>query len=243
MATATTSLIVNADDFGLSAGVNAGIIEAHEGGIVTSASLMVDRPAATEAAAYAGTGSGLSVGLHVDLGEWIFRDGGWTVSHEVVSHEDLPSVEAEVERQLQLFRQLVGCEPTHVDSHQHVHRREPARSVLERFAHELDIPLRHYSRVRDGGDFYGQTERGDPLPDAITVESLTRIVRSLPGGSVELCCHPASRVDFDSAYGEERTRERAILCDERIRGEIARLGIRPCSFRDLDRLVGTEWRA
>src|SRR5207247_11145801 len=46
-------LIVNADDFGQSAGVNRGIIEAHERGIVTSASLMVRWPAANEATAYA----------------------------------------------------------------------------------------------------------------------------------------------------------------------------------------------
>ena len=42
-------LIVNADDFGLSAGVNCGIAEAHDEGIVTSASLMVHMPAAAEA--------------------------------------------------------------------------------------------------------------------------------------------------------------------------------------------------
>ena len=43
-------LIVNADDFGYSRGVNRGIIEAHERGIVTSASLMVKQPASEEAA-------------------------------------------------------------------------------------------------------------------------------------------------------------------------------------------------
>jgi predicted glycoside hydrolase/deacetylase ChbG (UPF0249 family) len=241
MTATATSLIVNADDFGLSPGVNAGIIDAHERGIVTSASLMVDRQAATEAAAYAVTASRLSVGLHVDLGDWIFRNGDWQASADVVS-DDLPSVEAEVERQLQLFRRLVRLEPTHLDSHQHVHRREPAGSVLERLAHELDIPLRHHSGVRYCGDFYGQTERGDPLPDAITVKSLTRIMRSLPGGTVELCCHPANRVDFDSSYSQERTRELEVLCDDRIRVEIERLGVRLGSFRDLDLLGGTEWR-
>lgn len=45
-------LIVNANDFGQSAGVNQGIITAHEQGIVTSASLMVRWPAAVEATAY-----------------------------------------------------------------------------------------------------------------------------------------------------------------------------------------------
>ena len=46
-------LIVNADDFGQSAGINSGIIRAHEEGIVTSASLMVRYATAADAAAYA----------------------------------------------------------------------------------------------------------------------------------------------------------------------------------------------
>ena len=46
-------LIVNADDFGQTAGVNRGVIEAHDRGIVTSASLMVRWPAAAEAASFA----------------------------------------------------------------------------------------------------------------------------------------------------------------------------------------------
>jgi chitin disaccharide deacetylase len=68
-------LIVNADDFGLSEGVNRGIIEAAEKGIVTSASLMVRQPAAAAAAAYARKLDRISVGLHLDLGEWVYRNG------------------------------------------------------------------------------------------------------------------------------------------------------------------------
>ena len=77
-------LIVNADDFGLSDGVNRGIIEAAEHGIVTSASLMVRQPAAAAAAAYARNGGKLSVGLHLDLGEWYYRDGEWLPLYSVV---------------------------------------------------------------------------------------------------------------------------------------------------------------
>ena len=69
------TLIVNADDFGLSPGVNAGVARTHEEGIVTSASLMVRQPAAEEAAAYARATPALGVGLHVDLGEWVWQDG------------------------------------------------------------------------------------------------------------------------------------------------------------------------
>src|SRR5437899_1259327 len=71
-------LIVNADDFGQTAGINRGIIEAHERGIVTSVSLMTRWPAAHEAARYCLSHRSLSLGLHFDLGEWRFRDGGWS---------------------------------------------------------------------------------------------------------------------------------------------------------------------
>src|SRR5262245_21490417 len=96
-------LIVNADDFGLSPGVNRGITEAHENGIVTSASLMVRWPAAAEAAAYARVHQELSVGLHLDLGEWTYRDGDWACVYQVVQQHDSGAVAKEAERQLAEF--------------------------------------------------------------------------------------------------------------------------------------------
>ena len=73
-------LVVNADDFGRSPGVNAGIADTHERGIVTSTSLMVRWPAAEQAAAYARQTPTLAVGLHADLGEWARRDGAWVIA-------------------------------------------------------------------------------------------------------------------------------------------------------------------
>src|SRR4051794_10944670 len=70
-------LIVNADDLGYSARVNGGIFEAHQRGIVTSASLMVRWSAAAAAVAAARRCPGLSLGLHLDLGEWSYCDGEW----------------------------------------------------------------------------------------------------------------------------------------------------------------------
>ena len=123
-------LIVNADDFGQSCGVNRGIIEAHEHGIVTSASLMVRWPAAAQAAAYGRKHPSLSVGLHFDIGEWCCRNGSWIKLYEVVSEEDVTAVSKEASRQLVTFRRLVGKDPTHLDSHQHVHCQKPLSSVF-----------------------------------------------------------------------------------------------------------------
>src|SRR5262249_54422351 len=126
----TKYLIVNADDFGQSNGINLGIMEAFENGIVTSASLMVRWPSAEAAADYARKHPKLSIGLHVDLGEWAYRQGKWMSLYEVVSRDNSAAVTEEVHRQLATFRNLMGREPSHIDSHQHVHRTDPLRSVL-----------------------------------------------------------------------------------------------------------------
>lgn len=60
-------LIVNADDFGLSAEVNEAVLRAHREGILTTASLMVNGPAATSAIALAREHPRLGVGLHLVL--------------------------------------------------------------------------------------------------------------------------------------------------------------------------------
>src|SRR5438874_174948 len=127
-------LIINADDFGMCGGVNRGIAIAHERGVLTSASFMVRHDSASEAARYAHAHPSLSVGLHVDLVQWSCRDYNWTLDYQVTDLDDEPAVEAEVRRQLEKFRTLLGRDPTHLDSHQHVHRGEPAHSVMTRLA-------------------------------------------------------------------------------------------------------------
>jgi predicted glycoside hydrolase/deacetylase ChbG (UPF0249 family) len=229
--TATRQLIVNADDFGQSPGVNQGVIEAHERGIVTSVSLMVRWPAAESAAAYARAHPSLTVGIHVDLGEWVFREDTWVPVYEVVPRNDPTRVAEEITRQLVEFRRLVGRQPTHIDSHQHVHRQEPVRSILLRMARHLGVPLRSYSRVvRYCGDFYGQTAQGSPLPELISVENLIAILTALPGGFTELGCHPGLADDLNTMYRTERTKEVSVLCDARVRTAIASLSVQLCSF-------------
>jgi predicted glycoside hydrolase/deacetylase ChbG (UPF0249 family) len=231
---ATRYLIVNADDFGQSPGVNRGVVKAHREGIVTSASLMVRWPAAVEAATYARAHPDLALGLHVDVGEWRYCDGDWIPVYAVVPLHDGAAVADEVARQLRAFRRLVGRQPSHLDSHQHVHLREPMRTVLIDIAKDLAIPLRHCCpRVQYRGDFYGQTAEGRPCPEAITVERLLHILHTLPPGYTELGCHPGEGEDLDTAYRRERAVELHVLCAPQVRATIVRLGIELRSFRDL----------
>jgi predicted glycoside hydrolase/deacetylase ChbG (UPF0249 family) len=227
-------LIVNADDLGQSPGINRGIITAHEQGIVTSASLMVCWPAAEQAAAYARGRPALSVGLHLDLGEWAYQKGEWVAVYTRGTRTDPAALRAELTRQVDAFCRLLGRPPTHLDSHQHVHREEPVQSVALELAARLGVPLRHFAPgVHYCGELYGQTAKGAPLPEAITVEHLARVLANLPPGTTELGCHPAAEADIDSMYREERLHELATLCDPRAALAVAAAGARLCSFHHL----------
>jgi chitin disaccharide deacetylase len=227
------SLIVNADDFGQAAGVNKGIIEAHERGIVTSASLMVRWPAAREAADYARKRPLLSLGLHFDLGEWMFQGTAWKARYEVVLVDNSDVVRDELDRQLQQFRALVGADPTHIDGHQHCHRREPAKGWVLKAATKMGIPVRDFTPgITYCGDFYGQNAKGDSYPAGIRTAALVAIIEKLVPGFTEIGCHPGDGCPLDSSYVSERATETVTLSDLAIREAIARAGVRLCSFRD-----------
>jgi predicted glycoside hydrolase/deacetylase ChbG (UPF0249 family) len=229
----TRRLIVNADDFGRSPPINRGTIQAHENGIVTSASLMVRWPAAADAAAYAMRRPGLSLGLHLDLAEWRFEGEGWARLYAVADVGDENAVTEEARTQLERFRELTGREPTHLDSHQHIHRNEPARTAIAALADELRLPLRdHHPAIRYAGEFYGQTTEGHPLPDAIRAEALVAIIEALPPGTTELGCHPGDGSEFPDPYDRERRLELSTLCDPRVRHAIEREGIDLVTFAD-----------
>jgi predicted glycoside hydrolase/deacetylase ChbG (UPF0249 family) len=228
-------LIVNADDFGLNAGVNRGIAQAHEHGILTSASLMVRAGHAQEAADYAHAHPELSVGLHVDLGEWHYTGEVWIAAYEVVPTDDEVAVGAEVAAQCEHFCALMGREPTHLDAHQHAHRSEPARSIVLEFAQRFGVPVRSFTPgLRYEGGFYGQSGKGEPWPEGITPEALCELLHALPPGASELGCHPAIDDDSGSSYSSERTVETAALCDPRVRDTLREEGIALRSYLNWD---------
>ena len=227
----TAQLIVNADDFGRCAQITAGIIRGHVEGIVTSTSAMVRHAAAETALREAAEHPRLGLGLHLDLGEWAFRAGEWIAVYEVVDLRDETAVEREARRQLERFRALALREPTHLDSHQHVHRAGAALSVAARLAAELDVPLRQRTPgVQYCGSFYGRTATGDPFPEGITVAALVRLIDDLPEGVTELCCHPGEAGVVDPGYDNERSEELRSLCDERVIEALRRNAVTLTSF-------------
>jgi predicted glycoside hydrolase/deacetylase ChbG (UPF0249 family) len=209
-------LVVNADDLGLSPGINRGIFEAHERGIVTSASLMVRYPAAREAACLAKTHAKLGIGLHLDFAEWAIRDEEWVTLYEVVDLNDASAARREVGRQIQLFHEIMGRPPTHVDSHQHVHRDSRVSAIVQEAAGRLGVPLRHGSAINYCGDFYGQDEQGLAYHEGIGVGNIERIIGSLRPGVTEMACHPGYDDGLDTMYREERALEVTALCDPRL---------------------------
>jgi chitin disaccharide deacetylase len=167
-------LIVNGDDFGASRGVNAGVVEAHVGGVLTSTSMMVDAHASVEAARLAEEYPDLGVGVHVVL-------------DQASANGD---VEAEVERQLERFVTLMGRAPTHLDSHQNVHEAPRVLPAFVALAERYGLPLRGHCGVRHIGAFYGQWN-GETHLEQIGREVLARILASeVIDGLNELCCHP-----------------------------------------------------
>jgi predicted glycoside hydrolase/deacetylase ChbG (UPF0249 family) len=191
---------------------------------------MVRWPAAPDAAELARSLPALSVGLHLDLSEWVYEQGRWRPVYEVVNEEG--DVATEMRDQLALFRSLVGRDPTHLDSHQHVHRAEPVRSLLAGLSEELGVPLRSVTAgIEYRGDFYGQTAKSEPLPEALTAAAFHEIVRSLRAGTSELGCHPAATIDFSSSYSAERLIELELLCAPETRAVLDSEGVELVSFQ------------
>jgi predicted glycoside hydrolase/deacetylase ChbG (UPF0249 family) len=213
------TLIINGDDFGLSPGVNDGIIEAHSRGVLTSASLMVLAPAAQAAAKLAGSHPELSVGLHfVDDSTKLDRPGHATEGFNA---------------QLERFRGLTGRDPTHVDSHHHVHAREGRITTFARLVEPLGVPLRLAGPVRYIGGFYAHTRPGVSNLRFVSPEYLLHVVANETfDGFNELGCHPALQGDFDSSYRYEREVELATLTEPGLREELEHLGVRLASFHD-----------
>ena len=212
-------VVINADDLGHSGGVNLGVAQAHDAGVVTSASLMVNGAAAVHAARLAAARPGLSVGLHF-------------VAPADTDIDDADRLAAELARQLARFRELTGREPSHLDSHHHVHADGDRMDTFRTAARELGVPIRHRPGIRYIGGFYGQWEAGVTDLTHLTREYLLELVATEAIGQVsEISCHPAAHVrGLRSSYGVERLVELETLTSPGLAAAIADLGVTLVTF-------------
>ena len=224
-------LIINADDFGYGRGVNRAIVELHDQGVVTSTSLMVNTPATAEAVALAATRPGLSLGLHVNF---------TNEAQRLVEFDDPAICRDELRRQFDRFVALIGRLPTHLDSHQHVHRRPRCQVSFLELAEEHRLPLRDRAPVTFKGGFYAQWEYGVSQPAKVSFDALTGIVATeLHRGIYELSVHPGYHdATVEYVYHRDREWELATLSDPRVPTLLEDHGVELISYHHLPHAVG-----
>ncbi|HEY3398453.1 MAG TPA: ChbG/HpnK family deacetylase [Armatimonadota bacterium] len=172
------TLVVNADDLGLSASVNRGIEHAFRAGLVRSASLMPNGAAWEDALAVAARCPGLGVGVHLSLvGESALTapaeipglaspDGLLPASYGDFMKRLLTgrfgAAQVEIEIRAQVGKCLAaGLHPTHLDSHQHLHAWPALLAIVQRVAAEYEIPVIRMPAERGGpGGHAGPARRG-----------------------------------------------------------------------------------
>lgn len=222
-------VIVNADDLGLSPEIDRGLFEAHDGGIVTSASLLVDGPDAEAAVEQARKHPKLGLGIHVAFDERgkLFTD-----------MQDLAAVQQQIDRQLAAFVRLVGSPPDHIDSHHHMHRLFNVARLFLVAGRRYNVPVRGFSDVVFVGRFYGQPEFGKTDLTKISPEVMMAMLRAVKPGVSEISCHPGHvETRPDAIYNREREVELQTLTDERVRATITEEGIRLINYRDYARMT------
>jgi predicted glycoside hydrolase/deacetylase ChbG (UPF0249 family) len=155
---ATRELIVNADEFGLTEGVNHGIVNVHRHGIVTSTTMVPNEHAFGHAVDLAQTERSLTIGVHLNIthgspvlpevrvfslvdDDGLFYRRGRFLQRMVAGHIDLIHVEDEFRAQIEKVMQA-SISPSHLDSHESVHMYPAVFRVVAGLAREFRLPVR-----------------------------------------------------------------------------------------------------
>lgn len=149
-------VIINADDLGWSVGITDGILKAHREGIVTSATLAANMPDAERAAALVVSQPSLGVGVHLNACQGqplcpqarALTDGNGTmqstaiglISRCILNPRLIKTISAEFEAQIRWALDH-GIQPTHLDSHRHVHAYPPLFIGVVRLAKRYGVPF------------------------------------------------------------------------------------------------------
>ena len=149
-------LIINADDFGLTGGINKGIILAHKKGILTSATLIPNMSGFEEAVTLAKENKTLGVGIHLNIirgkpvsdpqkVETLLNNKGnfltiYPFLKKFISRKiNIKEIEYEFSAQIEKVLKE-GIEITHFDSEKHIHSLPPIMKIVIKLAKEYRIP-------------------------------------------------------------------------------------------------------
>jgi len=247
-------VIVNADDFGFSKGVNLGIAEAYRNGLVRSATMMANMPGFEHGVEVSRQNPCLEIGVHLtltagrSLGErysTITDDQGNLLRLAEVERRanagtlDLDEVEAEYEAQIQKVLEA-GIRPSHFDGHHHTQNLAGVVGVFLKLASKYGVGVRindkslltgGYAGIKTtacfSGDFYGE---------GATAGNLKAIISGCGGASIEIMSHPAY-IDCPllslSSYNTKRCVELDVLTGSEVAEFIRENGHQICSFADL----------
>ncbi|HLR61514.1 MAG TPA: ChbG/HpnK family deacetylase [Lentibacillus sp.] len=218
-------VLFNADDFGLTKGVTDGIIEAHEDGVIGSATMMMNGHAVDYAVSQARKHPSLRLGVHLVL-TWgkpvshhvpglVNEDGDFRYKNTFFEMEppNIKEVEMEWRAQIEAFLNT-GLKLHHLDSHHHIHGWVPLKEVIVTLAHDYNVPVRYVDSLKEHPEillteslwpnFYGDGANVDVFDE----------LKELNTRSVEVMTHPAYIDDLRSisSYLEKREEERKILC-------------------------------
>jgi predicted glycoside hydrolase/deacetylase ChbG (UPF0249 family) len=248
-------LIVNADDFGYTPGVTRGIVRARREGIVTATTMMATAPDTKGAADAARRMPDLDIGVHLVVTYGapltaperipsLVTDGRFPRVTDLLRSGTPNAEEALIEYRAQYrrVRELIGREPSHLDTHHWVHDLPALEDAVLALARETGAAARTHdgrqrARFRDAGvrtpDHF---VREFQHPGAIHVEALLDLLERVAeqGGVAELMCHPAEPDPVlleSSSYSRERGVELETLTHPQIRAAIQRLGIELVDYR------------
>lgn len=220
-------LIVNADDFGFSHGVNHGIIDSHLYGIVNSTSIMMNMSGTDHAIFLAKKHPNLRIGIHLVLtcGKPLLEnvpslidDKGKFLSLSAINKNkgiSLDELEKEWTAQIERFI-ATGLKPAHINSHHHVHTIKEFQPVVRNLSQKYGLPMRRDGSMGIDGvvsftdiclfDFYG---------DGVNAEFFNTLASRIEDGTtVEIMCHPGYLDNIllrGSSYTYKRLTELEIL--------------------------------
>lgn len=223
-------LIINGDDFGMTQGTTLGILVAHEQGILTSTTIMMNMPYASWALEKAKAYPHLGIGVHLNItagdpmvkgpNSFVNEAGHFIRPKDYPEGKPQPDPEElykEWKTQIEAFIKATGHKPTHLDSHHHVHMQENTEAVIMKLAKEYDLPIRStrpllkdYPYIPCITTFYS---------DHATLPYLEKLL-SQDEEAIEIMAHPAlldETLYETSSYALPRMKELAFLESQEIK--------------------------